>query len=364
MARTAIQVVSTGGLYGAERVLLDLAAYLQEQGWISHVVAVEGAGAQAVLSRAKAMGISAEAFSTGRLGVSDIVSRLRAVLRRHDSGVVHSHGYKPDILLSLPGVSSGWRRISTCHTWYRETWKMRAWEYLDKRVLRGFDAVAAVSAHIEQELLEAGVSRVKVHKIDNGIDAPGCDPLLGAKLRAEFGIAPEAPLVVQIGRLAPSKRNDLVLQALAKMPRDVCAIFAGEGEERGAVERLACELGVSGRIRMAGYRTDVLAFLSAADAMVISSDHEGLPIVLLEAMAAQCPIVSTRVGDIGNVLLDGRDGWLVPPGDADALAAALTAALVSPDEARARAQSAFFAFESRHSRRAMGTKYLQLYEAG
>jgi glycosyltransferase involved in cell wall biosynthesis len=129
-----------------------------------------------------------------------------------------------------------------------------------------------------------------------------------------------------------------------------------------ALEESVSRLGLRDRVHFAGYRSDVLALLSAADSLVISSDHEGLPIVLLEAMAARCPIVSTRVGEIGNVLVDGRDGWLVTPGSVDALTTALHEVLTRGDEARARADSARATFERGHSRDAMGRKYMELYE--
>ena len=101
-ARTAIQLVSTGGLYGAERALLELASYLNDQGWDSHVVALEGQGATQVVDRARASGLAAEAFvPTGRLALLPMVKRLRQLLSRYPRAIVHSHGYKPDILLSV-----------------------------------------------------------------------------------------------------------------------------------------------------------------------------------------------------------------------------------------------------------------------
>jgi L-malate glycosyltransferase len=363
MQRTAIQVISTGGLYGAERCLLELAAHMQAQGWRSHIIAVEGIGAEPLVRRAQSMGLSAQAFAHGRLGVRDIVKQLRGELARHTPGIVHSHGYKPDILLSLPGVAGGWRRISTCHTWYRETWKMRTWEYLDKRVLRNYDGIVAVSTHIENELYEARVPRAKVRKIDNGIEAPRRDPALGEAIRREFGIAPGAKLIAQIGRLAPAKRNDIVIESLSRLPAEVHAVFAGDGPERANLEKLVAARGLGSRVHFAGYRTDVLNFLSAADVLAISSDHEGLPIVLLEAMAAECPVVSTRVGEIGGVLRPGVDAWLVEPGQIDAFARALGEACADGATAATRAASARAVFEVRHSREAMGAKYLELYEA-
>ncbi|HEX5690898.1 MAG TPA: glycosyltransferase, partial [Roseiflexaceae bacterium] len=236
------------------------------------------------------------------------------------------------------------------------------WEHLDKWVLRSFDGVVAVSGQIEQELSEAGVSMARLRRIENGIDAPARNFALGAAIRREFSIPVDEKLIVQIGRLAPSKRNDLLLDALVKLPARPHVIFVGEGEQRAALDRRIAELGIGARVHFAGYRTDILSFLSAANVLAISSDHEGLPIVLLEAMAAECPVVSTRVGDIGNVIADGRDAWLVTRGDVNEFGAALGQAIADNAQASARAASALIRFQLGHSREAMGGKYLELYE--
>ena len=229
-------------------------------------------------------------------------------------------------------------------------------------MLRNFAGVVAVSSHIERELHEAGVPADRIRKIDNGIEAPRRDPALGAAIRREFGIAADAPLVVQLGRLAPAKRNDLLIDSLATLPSAIQVIFAGDGPERAALEARVAARGLGTRVHFAGYRTDVLGFLSAADALAITSDHEGLPIVLLEAMAAGCPVVSTRVGEIAHVLRDGQDAWLVEPGSVAAFAGALAEACSQPQVAAARAASARAVFEQKHSRSAMGRQYLELYE--
>lgn len=361
--RIAIQLVSTGGFYGAERTLLELASYLADQGWESHVIALEGQGAPELVRRVRDAGLSATAFSDGsRLSVTKLLARLRGVLVSHPRAIVHSHGYKPDILLAALRAPRRLGCIATCHTWYSDTMKMRLFERIDKRILRGFDHVVAVSDEIRADLVANGVSPGNVSRIDNGISVPARDPKARASIRGEFGIAPEEPLVVQIGRLAKSKRNDLLLEAVARLRAHVRVLLVGEGGERQALAAKAQSLGIANRVMFCGFRNDAHRIMAAADILALTSDKEGLPIVLLEAMAIGCPIVSTVVGAIPSVLKSQDNAWLFPVDDVEALTGALGEALGNRAHAQALAANARKAFDARFTRDAMGGRYLDLYE--
>jgi glycosyltransferase involved in cell wall biosynthesis len=363
--KVAIQLISTGGVYGAERALLELAGYLSEQGWQSHVVALEGNGARELVERAAAEGIGGEAFvPTGRLGLLPMISKLRRLLRRYPGAIVHAHGYKADILLSWLGAARRHPRVSTCHNWVSDTRKLRLLEVLDKRSLRRFDRVVAVSGIIARELLASGVPAHKVSVIDNGISVPQADEAARVAVRAELGLAGDERLIVHLGRLARSKRIDLLLEAIAALPEAfrTHVLLAGEGEQGELLGTVARSLGLEQRVHFGGYRSDVGRLLAAADLMALSSEREGLPIVILEAMAMRCPIVATRVGAIANVLTDGEDAWIVPANDCAALRGALCEALARPELARARAQRAYTKYLRLYSRTSMGERYLQVYD--
>jgi glycosyltransferase involved in cell wall biosynthesis len=364
-SRVAIQLISTGGVYGAERALLELAGYLKDQGWDSHVVALEGQGAGPLVDRAASQGLASEAFVTeGRLALPSMLSRLRRLLARYPRAVVHSHGYKADIVLSWLGATRRHGCVATCHNWISETHKLKLLEALDKRALRRFDRVVAVYAGIAQELVRSGVSADRVSVVDNGISVPQAPVDSRAAVRHEFAIPSDGRLVVHIGRLARSKRIDRLLQAVAQLPDEprVHLLLAGEGEQRESLVELAGRLGLRGRVHICGYRSDVGRLLAAADLMALSSEREGLPIVILEAMAMRCPIVTTRVGAIADVLRDGQDAWIVAAHDAAGLQRAMADALRQPAVARSRAASAYARYAQRYSRDAMGAGYLQIYE--
>jgi glycosyltransferase involved in cell wall biosynthesis len=363
--RVAIQLISTGGIYGAERVLLELADYIRSRGWESHVVAMEGRGAGELVRLATAKGLIAEAFVTsGRLAFLPMAARLNQLLRRYPRAIVHAHNYKPDLLLALLGIPRRLACVATCHSSYRETRKLRMFAVLDKRAIRRFDGVVAVSREIYQELRTSGLPSQKVTLIHNGIDMPCADGDARTALRQEFGLPVHAKLIVQIGRLIQLKRSDLLLETLARLPvaLDAHLLLVGEGDQRQALADLAKRRGIAQRVHFSGYRADIGQILAAADVLALTSDYEGLPIVVLEAMAMRCPIVSTRVGAIPDILQDGDDAWLVPTNNVGALAEAISEALGHTQLAHERAANAHKRFLRQHSRAAMGARYLEIYE--
>jgi len=115
-------------------------------------------------------------------------------------------------------------------------------------------------------------------------------------------------------------------------------------------------------VHFCGYRSDVGRLLAAADLMALSSEREGLPIVVLEAMALRCPIVATRVGSIPDVLRDGHDGWIVEANDPDTLQRAIADVLQRPSVAALRAANAYDRYVRLYSRDSMGARYLELYQ--
>jgi glycosyltransferase involved in cell wall biosynthesis len=153
-------------------------------------------------------------------------------------------------------------------------------------------------------------------------------------VRGELGISPDAPLAGTVGSLTPKKSHETLLRATRLARRslpDLRVAVVGQGPMAGALHRRAAELAVEDAVAFVGYREDAARVASAFDVFVLSSRHEGLPVALLEAMAAGRPVVATRVGGVPEVVRDGGEGILVPPGDPEALAAAMVTVLVDSD---------------------------------
>jgi glycosyltransferase involved in cell wall biosynthesis len=364
--KKALQLVSTGGVYGAERVLLEVASYVRSAGWQSHVAAIDGSGADALVSAARARGLEAAKLTTGK---DSLMAQARAMARYVDEfgiEIVHSHGYKPSVLMTVMAQTRARVKIATCHGWLRGGAKLRMFEYLEKRALHRFDAVVAVSPQIQATLLQARVPGDRVHLIANGLDAPSANPLARDAVRRELGVPDRCCLVVAIGRLDAAKGNSLLLRAVADLPPGIdewSLAVVGDGAEREYLPGLAAELGLAGRVSFLGYRLDVADILAAADLFVLPSLMEGLPMVLLEAMAAGRAIVATTVGAIPEVVVDRVQGLLVAPGNVGALASAVGRCLADPVLRATLGHAAAARHRDSFSRAAMGRHYLQLYEA-
>jgi len=212
-------------------------------------------------------------------------------------------------------------------------------------VVRRADAFVAVSRAIRDELVGAGAPPAKVWSIGNGVDTDRFAPAAGgerAVIRRALGL-PGGPLAVYAGRIAPEKGVDVLVEAwpevVARAPAARLAVIGG-GPEQARVHELARALGVAGSIAFVGGVPDVAPYLRAADAAVLPSRSEGMPVALLEAMSCGLPVVATRVGGSAEVLADAPAGWLVPAEDPRALSDALAEAFLDGDAAGRRGAAA------------------------
>jgi glycosyltransferase involved in cell wall biosynthesis len=359
-----VHVISTGGLYGAEQVLLELGAYQRNAGHEVSVLALDGAGADALVDAARGRGLGGVRLAT-RTGDPVKVGRaLGAEVHRIAPDILHSHGYKPDILIAALRLTRTVACVATCHNAYTAGFKIGAYEWLDRRCFRRFHGVIAVSRKIEAEILAAGVRPGRLRVIWNGIDAPASQAHGRSEVRSALGVRPDEVLMLRVGRLEPVKGNDYLIEAVALLGAEfpLRLLFVGDGPGRSALEAAIRSAGLEDRARILGFRTDVLDLLGAADLFVSSSLSEGLPITVLEAMASRCPIVSTAVGEIPHVLADGTEALFAPPANVEALRVALATALADPTASRQRAAAAFAKYLANHSRQAMGRQYDLAYQ--
>ncbi len=261
---------------------------------------------------------------------------LRRLVAERGIDVVHAHDYKTNLLAWLLARRGGIVPVATVHGWTGNSRRERRLYYpLDKLQLRLFPRLIAVSAEIRRELVRWGVRPDRVTTILNGIDhrAFRRDPAGVSDTRRALGFPEGAFVVGAVGRLERQKRFDLLLEAMAEVRRqrpDVKLLLVGDGSLRGPLEETARRLGLGDACRFAGHRSDVAFLHHAFDLLVQSSDYEGTPNALLEAMALETPVVATDVGGTAELVRNGVDGLLVPPRDGAALAGAILAVRDDP----------------------------------
>jgi glycosyltransferase involved in cell wall biosynthesis len=220
------------------------------------------------------------------------------------------------------------------------------------------DALVAISPAIRAELEAAGYDRARIHDLPNGVPVPE-EPW---RPRPDWR---EAPIAMYVGRLAPEKGLDTLVEAwprvLAAHPAATLALV-GEGPERAALEAQVARLGLGRQVQLAGASADPTSLLRSADLFVLPSREEGMSIALLEAMALGVPAVATAIpGNLG-LLTDGQHGRLANAGDPEAIAVAILDQWSNPDRALAMAAQARARVESEFSIATVARRHLELFE--
>ncbi len=271
---------------------------------------------------------------------------LRALVRSRSIDIVHAHEYKSDLLAWLLARAEGITPMATVHGWSGTSLKERRLYYpADRLVLRAFPRVVAVSSVIRGELEQAGVQPTRIRTILNGVDTGTFrrDPARVAQARARFGIPAGAVVLGGVGRLSAEKRVDLLIDLLADLRAThpmAHLLLAGDGPERAALEARAAARGISAACHFAGVCADMPEVYHALDLFVQSSDTEGTPNAVLEAMAMEVPVVATAVGGTADLMTPLEHGLLVPRRHPEALLHAVRTTLDLPDQARARVAAA------------------------
>jgi glycosyltransferase involved in cell wall biosynthesis len=219
--------------------------------------------------------------------------------------------------------------IAFAHGWTDENRRIRLYNRLDFRLLRYPDRVVAVSDSVRCRLEATGVPSSRITVIPNAVEiGTGEWPVDDTDWRGSLGIPAGASVLSVIGRLSPEKGQDVFLEACRLAADKDCkfvGVLVGEGPWENELRARVKALGLESRVRFVGHCQDVAPVYAASDVIVIPSRSEGLPNVLLEAMASGKPVVATRVGGIPEVLSDGVSGRLVPPEDPVRLASAIVA---------------------------------------
>ena len=294
-------------------------------------------------ARAREMGIDYVEVSERHSLDPAIWPALLRIVRERRIDIVHAHEYKTDLLALALARATGAVPLSTVHGWIYDTWRERQiYHPLDKRLLRWFPRVIAVCAEIRDILIQSGARAARITTLLNGIDPQRFRRDRGASgaVRQELGLEPGEIAIGAVGRLEPVKRFDVLIDAFAKayeQHRHLRLFIVGDGSMRAELAAQAAQLGIDAVVHFLGHRHDVIRLHHAFDLFAQSSDHEGTPNSVLEAMALETPIVATAAGGTAEIVAADREGIVVPCGDVRALARGIEDTLTDVGGARERA---------------------------
>jgi glycosyltransferase involved in cell wall biosynthesis len=293
-----------------------------------------------MVDRVRGLGVPVEVRSLVRAHDLWRLPWFVGYLRRNRIEIVNTHGVRAAFYCSLARRFVPIRIVVTEHN--LQDWRASGfWNRVDRYIARHTDHRVAISQAVADSIVAAGVStRDKISVITTGIEpeAFNRDPELGRKARRSLGIGDDEILIAAAGRLDRMKGFHVLVSAapavLEAVP-NARIVIIGKGEEFEPLKRQVSEMGVGDRVSLPGYVDDLRSVLSGTDLFVLPSvSREGLPMVLAEAMASECPIVTTDISGNKEIVQHGRNGLVVEPDNSHALAQGIVQLLKGPDRER------------------------------
>ena len=358
--------IASGDLWaGAEMQMFTLACACQKNHAISAVLFNEGKLADSLRQK----GIDVWVLDESQYGFIALIKQMISILQEVRPDITHTHGYKQNVVGSMASLYCGIPSIRTVHG--DSEFNVRMWSLKESlpaimnRLCGRFiqKAIVAVSGDLSSKLVR-NYPKKKVCLIPNGINIQ--------KIKSSAEPATRLPgkestfKIAYVGRLMKLKRVDLIVDAfecLADGNGDVYSLFiVGDGPEKDLIETKIQSSARKTDIHLLGHRDDVHAVMGQMDCLVIASDHEGLPMTVLEAIALKVSVVSHAVGAIPEVLDYGQCGYLINEQSAEAFATAIKQCDKDPNR-KHKTNLAYQRVEQHYSDNKNASSYLELYQS-
>lgn len=320
--------IASGSLWaGAEMQVYTLADSSKANCDVHAVLFSEGTLAE----RLRASGVDVHIIDETHNGFLAMLKQANQLLSRLDVDVIHAHGYKENVMGCIIGLMHRVPCVRTIHG--DDEFNFHFWElkqslpdyfnllsgrFLLKRIISvSTDLASKLQKRYPANKITVIPNGLNLQQVESAADGPVQLPGLENSFKIAF-----------VGRLVALKRVDLILQSYALLYRDFGLSYElfiiGDGEEKPALRTQAENLQIMAGVHFLGHRTDGHRIMRAMDCLIMASDHEGLPMTVLEAVALKLPVVSHAVGHIPRVLNEGRHGYLVYEQKAEAFAEAVT----------------------------------------
>ena len=359
---------------GTRHYLLDLAFSLPPDQFHQHIIvsALRDARFRQDIERIRSAGLEVTEVPMRRniSPVSDFqcMRHIRRIIRQWRPQIVHSHSSKAGFLARVAARSLNSASLYSPHCF---AFQMRfssprrtIYTQLERFAARYTDLFVLASETDREDAIAHGVASPRnTVIIPTGINAHDYRSRADVgDLRRALGISQFDAVIGTVAVLTPQKGHRYLLEAFAKLPDSAVLLLAGDGPERSNLINQADALGIADRVKFLGRRDDVPDVLAAMDIFVLPSLWESLPYVLLEAMAAEVPIVATDVPGTAGLIGPDTHGWLASPADPTALADTIRRALANPRAAAEKAAAARRFVETHHSLEKMIAAYVELYQ--
>ena len=331
MVRTVVYYTDGDGFGGAEQILLHTMEGLDRKCWQPVLFHHSKPGIKPLLARAHAGGVPLRTVPDIRT-ISDIgrLPQFMRALREEKASILHAHLTWPLsckyglLAAAFAGVPVVVATTHTCQEFPRRQWLLRAQPRLIASCVDRYLPVSEAAAQILRDAFRIPAAKVQV--VHNGI--PFSSFGRAHSVAPLAGVIPQEtlPVILTVGRLGEEKGHHYLLRAATLVPQ-ATLVIAGEGSLRQSLEAQARQLGIDDRVKFLGHREDIQDLLAMCDVFVLPSLSEGLPVSVLEAMAASKPVIASAVGGNKEVVIHGETGLLVPPADPSALATAIQSIL-------------------------------------
>lgn len=367
-----LHFIESEGVYGAERVILNLSSQMRLAKTniipvVGCIVADKNANSP-LYDAARAAGIDAVKIPISNKKLWRDIPSAAQQLKALNINLIHSHGYKPSVFGFIIRLLTKIPVMATCHLWFEPSkgpLKMRVMIHLEKFFYRWFPKVIAVSEPIKQILLANDLRPDQVDVVHNGVDIPQPDLIAVNRIKQDLKIDEGDFVILNSARLTRQKAQWVLVEAAALIKNagiPIKILIVGEGPLKKELETLISERGLTNHVFLLGFRKDVNHLLQLCDVFALPSIDEGMPMSLLESAAANKPIVSTNVGDIGKLIKHEHTGIVIPLENPDALANSLIQLKKQPDFARKLAASAHELMKQHYSSESMFRHYLAIYK--
>ncbi len=309
-------VTGVGG--GPEKTILNTPRYMNSYGYptlCAYMRPPQDPGFSVIESRA-------ERWNCPLIGIDDrgvfdwsVARKLLQLCDEKQIGIWHGHDYKSNYLGLRLRKKRPMKLVTTVHGWVRNTWKTPAYYMLDKWCLRRYDHVICVSNDLYEQCLRLGVPENRCSLIENAIDTMQYSRSMKIEEAKEIlGFPKDRFIIGACGRLSPEKNFAGLINVVSELIGEgtpISLYIAGDGPIRETLERQISATGRSEHIHLLGFRDDIMTFYQGLDIFVLNSLREGLPNVVLEAMAYEVPVLSTRVAGVPRLITNGYDGILI-----------------------------------------------------